>query len=102
MSRELGANDALVSRWANSKRPVSMKFSPIITQLVRARHLRLIEREDDRYSAMIDSLSPAGRQLMLEIVTAEIEVRVKVVSRLVRAGNGSATPAFAPRSSAPG
>ncbi len=96
LSERLGVSRQIVVAWAGSKRPVSRKYSSRIAGIVGSQHDRRRTRERATYLAMIQSLSSeSARTLMLEMLAAEIEVRVQAVSVLARNGrstSGSVSP----------
>jgi hypothetical protein len=83
MSVELKVNRRRIVYWKTFKKPVSKKYSAMITRIVGARHKRRVAREDEEFRAMIESLSSApARAMLLAMLAAEVEVRIRAIMQL--------------------
>jgi len=88
LSRRLGISRQIIVAWAGYKRPVSQKYSLQIAEMVGLVHGNRRTRERFSYIAMIESLeSESARSLMLDMLAAEVEVRVQAISILARNGS---------------
>jgi hypothetical protein len=91
LSEELGISRRQIVYWKTSRRPVSIKYSRMITRLVGLRHERRTKREDTDYTDMVDSAtSEPAKAMLLEMLAAEVEVRVRAMRRLARNGTYTA------------
>ena len=85
MHRLLNVDERLIHRWATGNRPVSENWSDRIVRIVRAKHNSRAARDEAFYASMVEAIvEPEARDLLLEIVSKEVEVRAAVIAKLAR------------------